>query len=64
MRKWFRILLATVTQDWREQTCKVCGETWWATANHPEVGADECAECESKSFEQWVAAQSRLKGVA
>ena len=59
MRKRLRLLWALLTQDWRAQTCKVCRETWISTVNAPEVGADLCADCEGKAFNEWITAHHK-----
>lgn len=65
MRKFYRIVRAFLTQEWREGVCQGCGLTWWSSQHHPEIGADLCAACEGQQFDAWMAKhKAERKGAA
>lgn len=50
--KRLRIVWAALTQDWRQETCPTCGDTWYAVTRATPSGL-WCQTCEGKQFEVW-----------
>lgn len=62
-RKRARVILAAMTQDWKQHTCK-CGRTQWVEGTDTWTDESECLPCETKAFEAWQAryqAREQLK---
>lgn len=51
-RRRLRVLWAAWTQEWRQEICHNCGDTWWTQTTALPSGM-WCQTCEDEHFEQW-----------
>lgn len=64
--KRLRVLYAAWRQDWNQETCRRCQQTWWVDRRAVPSGL-ECQDCEDRHFNQWLEdyeQQQQRKGAA
>lgn len=53
LAKRFRIFWAALTQQWREETCTRCGDTWFSVSRSLPTDVF-CMVCEERQRNAWV----------
>lgn len=59
LKKRILCVLAALTDNFIEEVCLSCKRVYWTQADYDRPCANQCPECETKSFTKWLKAMEQ-----